>query len=180
MGLGDGVASASCLHDAEGRTLIRPWGRLGATRLVPPEREAIITRFIAGGMGGLLTLNLAVIVLAGWPWALALLAPEIAAFVFGLHRLTRDLAVVDAVPVDTTRDLQVRIARGTSPARRGALAVVSLLFTTAGVWMGISGKREGWLIAAFFGLCAAVPLRQMRLLRHASAAEQAVDAGTQG
>jgi hypothetical protein len=180
LGLGKTLAAGSFRHDAEGRTLIRLWGRRGATRLVPPEREAAIARFIDVWATAGIFANLAVMAVFGWPWAFAFVPLVTAVFVVGMHRLTADLPAVDAAPVDTRHDLQVRMARATGRGWRIYLLVVGVLFVAAGLWLGLRGERTGWLVAAFFALSVATTIRQMRLLRHASAAEQALDRGAQG
>jgi len=180
LGLGKAIAAGSFRHDAEGRTLIRMWGSRGTTRQVPPEREAAITRFIDVWATAGIFANLAVMAVFGWPWAFAFVPLGTAVFVIGMHRLTADLPAVDAAPVDTRHDLQVRMARATGPGGRIFMLVTGVLFVAAGVWLGTRGERMGWLVAAFFALSLANTIRQMRLLRHASAAEQALDRGAQG
>lgn len=177
MGLGRGIAAASFLHDAEGRTLMRPWGAWGATRLVPPAREDAITGFIEGFYTLMIPLAVVPTLMFGWIGAAALVPLELAAYFTVIHRLTRDLPVVDAAPVETRRDLQVALARGSSSARRWFTLATSLLLAAGGVWMGAEGDRSGWWIAAFFALCATTPLWQMRLLRRAREAERSAGQG---
>jgi hypothetical protein len=177
MGLGRGIAAASFLHDAEGRTLMRPWGTWGATRLVPPAREDAITDFIDGFFTLMIPLAVVPTLAFGWIGAAALVPLELAVYYIVLHRLTRDLPVVDAAPVETRGDLQVALAHGTSPMLRWVNLAVSSLFAAGGVWMALEGERAGWLVAAFFGLCAGVFAWQLRLLRAARKAEHAAGQG---
>jgi hypothetical protein len=167
MGLVDGVAATFIMHDAEGRTLVRPFGRRGRTYLVPPDREEDVQGFIQLGYLPLLAAVLVAEQVFGLVAALAVVPLLTAALLYALDRRLREFPVTDAKPVETRTDMQVVLARSLGTRRVAITLAIAVMFTAGGVWMGLSGERDGWWIAAFFGVGAAMQLRTLRLLRRA-------------
>jgi hypothetical protein len=172
VALGDGVAATFFLHDAEGRTLVRPFRRWGRTYVVPPEQEDAVGGYIQAAY----LLMLAAVMVAerafGLMAALGLVPVLTAAFLAGLAWRLRRFPVTDAAPVETKADLQVAFARSLGRRRVAVTLAICAVFAVCGVWMALGGDRDGWAVAALFGLGVAVEVRTLLLLRRADRAGQ--------
>ena len=166
MGLFDGPAAAAFLHDAQGRTLIRPWGRWGKTYLVAPERQLHLTRFLRRFYATMLVIVVAATLALPMGYAFGLLPLVLGIYYVSLWRFTRRLPSVESSPVETSRDLQARYAHAAGRPILWFTVVVSTLFVAGGIWMPSLGEaRTGWLTAGFFALCLLSAIRQLWLTR---------------
>lgn len=166
MGMFDGMAAASFVHDAEGNTLIRPWGKRGKTYRVSDAQRERLARFMkVSGVVGFVLIIVAVLVFPTL-YAFAVVPLLVAAYSVRLHQLTADLEVVDAEVVETGLELQARYARAIGKPLLWATLAVSVLFVALGIWMVAAGEtRVGVLSAGFFGLCSISIAWQLRLTR---------------
>ena len=147
---------AQTLRRAEdGKTDFAPFGRLGRTYIVPPEREAHLTNFLR-------TYYIAVIagavVAAQWlhEWVLALAPLAIAVLYLKYWHFVRHLPISE-VPFQAT---SFESHSPPSGKRRSWVSVFSsTLLALAGAWMITA--RGGWaayVVTAFFVVCLCVAI----------------------
>ena len=165
MGLFDGLVATTFRRDA-GRVYFVPWGRWGRSYLVPPEREAHLTRFLRAYYAAMFPLILAATFV--FQWRAMLLAPLFSgALYLKFWHFTRGLPVAESAPPVDRGELLRQHARATGKPVLWFSLAASLLLVAVGLWLLSRGERSGttYFTIVFFGLCAAVNVMQLRKAR---------------
>lgn len=140
MGLIDGFTEAMFLRDADGRAVLRPFGRFGAAVVVSAEQEAVLKRRLTWFWGVYFVILMATVLLGGLSGLLALVVVATVAHSLLIWGFMRRLPRTDQIPAISRRAALQRTSVATGRPLLWATLIGSLLFVVAGTWLVTLGQ----------------------------------------
>ena len=170
MGYFDAFTANLFHSDDLGRRFYAPFGKFGRSYLVPDEKVTPIATSIQTGYKVMLISIIGTQIIFGWRWNL-LVGPLATLLVyFQMWRVTRTLEAIKVTELaqPSPKELLTKQAKATGSWALWSLLIISVLFTSVGVWMlATQGDSMAWFATVFFGLCALIFAKQLWLLGQA-------------
>jgi hypothetical protein len=170
MNLTEAFATILFYRAPDGRTVFRPWGRLGKCYLVDEAGRRRLTRFFLGFSALMIIAMVVVENLNGLGLVFALILPVWLGGIYAAFWVfARDLPETDP-PLPPPPEYRDQVMRGYSRSLGKpllwTLEVASLLFVAVGLYLTLvdGNWKSGLLPVAFFGWCAITFARQLRSL----------------
>ena len=174
MGYFDAYTANLFRATRDGQRVFAPLGKFGAVYTVPSDEEAGRIARVARRLYQLMLAGIVgVQIVLGWRWNLVCGVLWLAVFYGVLQREARRLPrtalrVADLAPL-SRRERQARAGRALGMGWLVTMLAVSAVFVATGAWLWFRSGDPSMLFAvAFFGLCGAIAVYQIVVVRRSA------------